>query len=270
MMATRVSGNASIVGAYIQAAIGKSVPVRTDPTMSNDGSFVFFRSPVALTPGALNEAPIEGQNGGLAQNFYEYHEGQVYLISDGRDTTGHGENSETEGQGFHSTPNLLGSDGLGGNVFFSTFDSLVPEDVDTQLDYYDARICSEGEPCVTPVLEPSLCGEGSCQRASGSSPGYGVPVSEMFNGEGNLAPPPPATPVVVKGKSAAQVRAEKLARALKACRKKHVKAKRVACEKRARKAYGAKKASTGGKADAGGKAGKKPTGKVVDGGGVGR
>ena len=53
--------SASIVGDYIQAGVGKSVPVRTDPTMSNDGSFVFFRSPVALTPGALSEAPIDGE-----------------------------------------------------------------------------------------------------------------------------------------------------------------------------------------------------------------
>ena len=262
------TGSASIVAAFIQAAVGKSVPARTDPTMSHDGSYVFFRSPVALTAGALNDVPIEGEFFGphpLAQNFYEYHEGQVYLISDGKDTSGHGQDSETGGQRVHSTPNLLGSDASGASVFFSTFDPLVPEDTDTQLDYYDARICSEGEPCVAPVLEPSLCGEGSCQRASGSSPGYGVPASETFSGDGNLTPT--AVPVV-----RVPSRTEKLAAALKACRRKRDKRKRVACEKRARKAYGAKKASAGKKSGKkkGGKKASRSGGRVGGERGVGR
>ena len=65
-----------------------SVPVRSDPTMSDDGAFVFFESPVALTPRALNDVPVG--EGKLAENVYEYHEGQVSLISDGKDTTPEG------------------------------------------------------------------------------------------------------------------------------------------------------------------------------------
>jgi DNA-binding beta-propeller fold protein YncE len=225
------SGGASIVGPY-QSAYSKSVPVRLDPTMSNDGAFVFFRSPVALTPGALNDVPVEN---GEAQNFYEYHEGQVYLISDGRDTAGDGDVAESGHVGAESTSNLLGTDASGSNVFFSTFDQLVPEDVDTELDYYDARICSEGDPCEAPVLEPTLCGEGSCQGAAGTAPGMATPASATFSGAGNLS-----VPSVEKKEPKVSSRAQKLEKALKACRAKRNKHKRLACEKQAKKRYSSK------------------------------
>jgi len=50
-------------------------------------------------------------------------------------------------------------------------------------------------------------------------------------------------PVGVTGCPKAKTRAQLLAAALKACHKKHNKARRQACERAARKAYGAKKAS---------------------------
>ncbi len=120
--------------------------------------------------------------------------------------------------------NLLGRNVSGANVFFSTFDRLTSEDIDTQLDYYDAHICSEGELCTVPVLEPSLCGEASCQSSSGAPQGYGVPASQTFSGEGNLTPTPSPPPPRVE--AAAEKRAKKLAKALKVCRKKHAKHKR--------------------------------------------
>jgi hypothetical protein len=48
------------------------------------------------------------------------------------------------------------------------------------------------------------------------------------------------TPVTVTGCPKAKTRAQLLAAALKACHKKHNKAKRAGCEKAARKAYGAR------------------------------
>ena len=62
---------------------------RRDPTMSHDGSYVFFQSPVGLTPQALDRVPAVGGYPGettYAENVYEWHAGHVYLISDGRDT----------------------------------------------------------------------------------------------------------------------------------------------------------------------------------------
>jgi hypothetical protein len=219
------TANASIVP--VISSIGGSAPVRADPTMSDDGSFVFFQSPVALTPGALNDVPV-GEK--LAQNVYSYHEGHVSLISDGKDTT-------TEGAIEKNTPvELLGSDTTGSNVFFTTFDRLVPEDGDTQRDIYDAHVCSaeaaQACPPPTPAPPPPCEGEACHGQAPGASLGQ-PPASESFTGPGNLTPPPPP-----KGRTAAQIRAEKLAKALKACRKKHNRHNRAVCEKHARKLYG--------------------------------
>jgi len=228
------TGNARIVPAS-QGASSTGEPLRTDPTMSDNGEYVFFQSPIALTAGALNDAPIlsEGTSPdeGLAQNIYEYHAGHVYLISDGRDTspTGGGIDSSQE------PVELEGSDATGANVFFSTFDQLVPEDTDTQRDYYDARVCSEGEPCTAPVSpEPAAaCGEESCQAAPAVAGGAGVaPGSEGFVGPGN---PPLVSPPVVKPPPLTA--AQKLAAALKACRKKTNARRRKACEAGARKRY---------------------------------
>jgi DNA-binding beta-propeller fold protein YncE len=159
---------------------------RRDQTMSHDGSYVFFESPVGLTPQALNEVQIATENGDptYAQNIYEWHAGHVYLISDGKDAT-------SVGRGGESTVKLLGTDAPGANVFFRTADSLVPEDTDTQLDYYDARICTASDPCVasgSPALPPCL-GEACHGTPAGTPLSPNVP-SATFNGEGNITPTP--------------------------------------------------------------------------------
>ena len=58
-------------------------------TVSADGAYVFFESTDGLTPQAFNQVII-GENNiegtkVYAENVYEYHDGNVYLISDGRD-----------------------------------------------------------------------------------------------------------------------------------------------------------------------------------------
>jgi hypothetical protein len=225
-----------------------SVPQRSDPTMSHDGSYVFFKSPVALTPQALNDVQVGTFEGEplYAQNVYEYHDGNVSLISDGKDVSA--------GAGFPPRGvELLGSDASGANVFFSTADQLVPQDTDTQLDIYDAHICSTGQPCIAPAPQPTPpCEAEACH---GTPPGQGTgqaPASESFIGPGNLTPPAPVRP---KPKTAAQIRAEKLAKALKACKKVKKKSKRAKCVKQARKQFGsakkakkAKRASNNGRA----------------------
>jgi len=228
------TGNAHIVPVS-QGASSTGEPLRTDPTMSGNGEYVFFQSPIALTAGALNDAPIPSEktspDEGLAQNIYEYHAGHVYLISDGRDTAPTGGGID----GTQDPVELEGSDATGANVFFSTFDQLVPEDTDTQRDFYDARVCSEGEPCTPPVSpEPAAaCGEESCQAAPAVAGGAGVaPGSEGFAGPGN---PPLVSPPVVK--PAPLTAAQKLSAALKACRKKTNARRRKACEAGARKRY---------------------------------
>jgi hypothetical protein len=174
--------NANIVAAWRYR--GRVGPPRPDPTMSNDGSYVFFESPVGLTPGALNEAPVEG--GGLAENVYEWHAGHVYLISDGHDVSG-----GTNNLGCLSSEGmvcLLGSDGTGANVFFTTADELVGQDTDTQVDVYDARICTASEPCVKAAPPVAACQGEACHGAPGGAPSLPGVGSVAFAGAGNLVP----------------------------------------------------------------------------------
>ncbi len=214
-------------------------------TMSDDGSYVFFQSPVGLTPGALNDVPVDAQ-GDLAQNVYEYHDGGVSLISDGRDTSAFAE-SDLLGSGV----SLIGTDASGADVFFSTVDPLVAQDTDTQLDVYDARI-GGGFPAPSASTE---CQGEACQGLPGVQSLLGGPSSATFSGPGNLAPPPPGP--VKKAQAKPLTRAQKLARALKACIKKSKRKQRRSCESRARKRFGAKaKAKKRGKATQGDRRGR--------------
>lgn len=149
---------------------------RRDPTMSHDGAYVFFQSPAALAPGALDFAELKKVEGKpiYGQNVYEYHDGHVYLISDGEDlAAGHGEGP------------LIGTDARGSNVFFKTFDPLVPSDTDGgQLDIYDARIGGGFPPPVAPVP----CEGDACRGAASATPQGPAPGSSSFEGPGNLRP----------------------------------------------------------------------------------
>jgi hypothetical protein len=189
------SGNANIVlvGEYNGKFVG---PVRSDPTMSNNGGYVFFESPNALTPGALDDVPTGGAHGELAANIYEWEAdgagacaqpaGCVSLLSDGKDVS-------EKTQDYQGPVVLLGSDAEGSNVFFWTNDSLVPEDTDTQRDIYDAHVCSETEPCHEPVSPPTVsCRGEACRGTPSSAPVLGVPAGTTLTGEGNLTQPAPA------------------------------------------------------------------------------
>lgn len=129
------------------------------------------------------------------------------------------------------------SSASGSDVFFVTADRLAPQDIGNEYDMYDAHVCSAAAPCPTSAPPPPPCTTAdSCKAAIAPQPGvFGAPASATFSGAGNV---PPAPPPVVKPKTAAQIRAEKLARALKACKKVKRKSKRLACGRQARKRYG--------------------------------
>ncbi|MGH2878776.1 MAG: hypothetical protein ACRDK4_04110 [Solirubrobacteraceae bacterium] len=192
------NGNGGTQSASIVAASWSMVstlgPARPDPTMSNDGEYIFFQSPVALTRGALNEVQvgIDRENAPVyAQNIYEWRaqgvtgceqpEGCVALISDGRDTNVNNTLSAVE---------LRGSDATGSNVFFTTADPLVPADTDTQRDFYDARICTAQSPCIKPppLATPPCQGEGCHGDPAAIPPIPDIP-SLTFEGQGNLVQP---------------------------------------------------------------------------------
>jgi hypothetical protein len=195
------SGYARIVPA--EAGVRRAGAARSDPSMSNDGSFVFFQSPVGLTPGALNDVQIGATERGpqYAENVYEYHEGHVYLISDGRDLNTSGSHTcevSPFGGSLLSAVCLIGVDGSGANVFFTTGDRLVAGDTDTQVDYYDARICTAGDPCVGSVAPQVSCQGEACHGTPAGAPSAPGAGSAVFSGPGNLAPPATA---VVKAKA---------------------------------------------------------------------
>jgi hypothetical protein len=216
-------------------------------SISGDGSIVFFQSPVGLIPGAPNDVSVNGrfESSDLAQNIYEWEtqgkggceqpSGCIHLITDGHDTT---EGHSGGLLGTSSSVELLGTDPSGANVFFTTADPLVKQDTDTELDIYDARVHG-GFPA--PVA-PEICQGDACRPPPAEPPSLGQLGSLAFTGAGNPLLQPPKPPPA-RAKTAAQLRAEQLARALRACHKLHGHKKRTACERTARRRYGPKKAA---------------------------
>ncbi|MGA8364245.1 MAG: hypothetical protein WB709_06965 [Solirubrobacteraceae bacterium] len=130
--------------------------------------------------------------------------------------------------------------GTGGDVFFTTKESLVGKDVDTALDLYDAHECTADSPCARPGSSVGEeCGSAtSCRPAPLAQPPiFGSPSSATFSGAGNVVSgmlgktKPKSAPV------------DKFKKALQACKKKRVRSRRVACERNARKRYGPVKLS---------------------------
>jgi hypothetical protein len=124
----------------------------------------------------------------------------------------------------------------GGDVFFMTTSRLAPQDIESTYAVYDAHECTSQSPCIP--QSASVSGEcvtaEACRAAPVPEPSiYGAPSSATFSGQGNV---PASSPVVKATKAKVLTRAQKLAAALKACRKKvrHVKQ----CEKAARAKYG--------------------------------
>jgi hypothetical protein len=189
--------------------------------VSEDGNRVFFDTREPLVPqdtnGKLDVYEWEreqpgGGSGCPAQTPARASGGCVFLLSGG----------------LGAAPSLfIDADAKGENVFFETHDRLVPGDRNENLKLYDARV-GGGFP------ESSQACEGTgCQGVPPASPGFATPSSATFAGSANHSPQPPA-----KGKTGAQIKAEKLARALRACRVKRSRHRRMLCEAQARRRYG--------------------------------
>ncbi|MGH2903803.1 MAG: hypothetical protein ACRDK7_09515 [Solirubrobacteraceae bacterium] len=198
--------------------------------MSNDGQYVFFESSDGLTQLAINDPS------NTYKNVYEYHDGNVYLISDGQDRSLVHTYEE-------SAVRLVGTDSSGKDVFFTTSDPLVPRDTDTGQDVYDARV--DGG---FPSPATTECEGDGCQGTLSTPPSLPVGGSALQPGGGNLTPPP--SQPAVKPTPKRLTRAQKRAKALRACAKKPKK-RRAACRKRAKRKYGhsskAKKSNRRGK-----------------------
>jgi len=181
--------------------------------LAEDGA-LFFDSSDALVPHTS-----DGR-----ENVYEYENGHVYAISD-------------VAGGYKSF--FMDASPNGENVFIASADQMLSEDTSNNVAVWDARV-DGGFPVKAP---PPPCNNGDeCKPPPTPQPtSFGPTPSATFSGPGNVVPSVTAT-VVAKVKSAAELRAEKLAKALKACKKDKSKKKRVGCEKSAHKRYGAKAA----------------------------
>jgi hypothetical protein len=177
--------------------------------VSNDGAYVVFESRDGLTPGALN-----GVNG--AENVYEYHDGNVYLVSDGQDTT----LAQRLRESFGSSVLLYGMSPSGDDIFFRSGDQLVPQALGTGTAIYDARI-GGGFPAPVSLL-PTCTGD-ACQGALSSAPVLLSPGSE-FQAGGNQ--PLAASEVAPAVKAKARSKPAK-------CKKGYVK-KKTRCVKKAK------------------------------------
>jgi DNA-binding beta-propeller fold protein YncE len=218
--------------------------------LSNQGR-LFFNSADALVPLAqptrtekVEEHPLEVG----VENVYEYEPAGLGACDQGGGCVG----LISSGASPHESAFLDASES-GNDVFFLTSQSLVPQDVDTNYDVYDAHVCEPSAPCPnasTPVPPPCE-GEG-CQGVASPEP-QGSPATgtEINLGSSNLTPKTGVLSLVegkpATGSSKPPTRAQKLAKAIKSCRTKYKKqkSKRLACEKQAKKKYGpaAKKAS---------------------------
>jgi hypothetical protein len=202
----------------------------------SDSGRLFFNSSDALSPQDVNgtedvyefEPPGIGTCTSVAASYSERSGGCVALISSG---------TSREESAF------LDASEDGSSVFFLTLAKLAKQDFDRAADIYDARECTGASPCLSEPVEaaPPCVTEASCKAAPTPQPEiFGAPPSATFSGLGNIAPPAPVTKPKPKAKT--PTRAQKLTKALEACRGRyrHAKKKRAACERQSRKLYAAK------------------------------
>jgi hypothetical protein len=189
---SRAQGGLATEGGEYPATIsypnytGNLNPADQPTSISDDGAYVVFQSEAGLTPQAA-----VGHN-----NVYEYHDGQVSLISDGQD--------RSVGQGGFPSTRLVGVDGSGEDIFFTTADRLVPQDGDTQEDVYDARVKGG----FLPPLGPAACEGSACQGPFAPSPQSAAGGGSASQPAGEQVLEPPVKPLT-KAKAKRKVRKAK-------------------------------------------------------------
>jgi DNA-binding beta-propeller fold protein YncE len=208
---------------------------------------LFFDSADALS--------LQDTNNGF-EDVYEYEPsglagcvakpGCISLISSGQEET---------------NSSFVNATSSGSDVFFVTRSPLLPEDQDGLVDLYDARV--DGVSLRSPGSETCVS-NAECRGAIPTPPRLPSPFDDAPSGSGNVlqsatAPSQLAPPATTPPKPL--TRAQKLAKAIKACQKQK-KQKRAECIARARKQYGVKtKAKQGHRAAATKSAGVRGRGK---------
>jgi Fibronectin type III domain len=208
-------------GSHLPASINSTFARRL---ISEDGTRIFFES----------SQPLVSSDTNGVQDVYEWEQegsgscavlrpptpsrpsgGCVFLLSGG------------ESGGFSY---LIDASVTGDDVFIAHRGQLGGVGpADSKMHLYDVRV-DGGFP-----QSSTACTGTGCQGVPPAPPSFATPSSATFFGAGNFSPATPAKP---KAKTVAQVRAEHLAKALEACRRKRDRHKRALCEHRAQKRYG--------------------------------
>jgi hypothetical protein len=222
---------AGSIGGWREVQSGRA---NYQPRNLSDSGRLFFESPDALVAQDTNGLedlyqyePVKSSEEGPSSNdcssvspvFSERSSGCVSVLSSGT--------SSAESTFYDASEN-------GDDAFFLTASKLAGGDYDKSFDVYDAHACTSQAPCHSEPVHPPPCESGdSCKPAPTPQPQiFGTPPSATFSGAGNVTTPPNHT---VKPRSL--TRAQKLARALRACKKKHKQRRRATCEHNARSQY---------------------------------
>jgi hypothetical protein len=177
---------------FTPIAYGEKIPSTHGPrtAMTDDGQSVVFTTADALVPSDTN-GTIDA---------YLWHDGRISLISSGKPSADGGV-SATASDPFGVT---IGGIQVfitpsGRDVYFTTFAQLTPNDVDTQLDIYDARIDGGFD-----VVPPAGCAGDACQGGRSIPPPAPSPDSSSATAQGSA---PQVTPSFsVKSLTASQMR----------------------------------------------------------------
>jgi hypothetical protein len=209
----------------------------SDRTISENGETVAFVTAAQLqstdvasggNKSCNNESPADGGAGCEVYVWHQCGERPVCPDGDAGEVTMISEGQNPEGTVY------VGMSATGSDIFFQTRTQLVVQDTDELGDIYDARI-DGGFPA--PAPEPS-CSEEACQGNQSPPPTFSVPATIGFTGDGNQTAPPFSEPGVTG--RAPKTDVQRLAEALKLCRRDKSKHKRRTCEKVARKKYAPK------------------------------
>jgi hypothetical protein len=221
LYATEVDGDSNF-----EEGVDREAGMVEEHGVSSDGSRIFFDTADPLVPQDGNTGSRTHKKGSNrleviqdGRDVYEWENGTVYLISTGKSSR----NSY-----------FLDSSENGSDVFFATEEGLVAGDTDGAYDVYDARIPHPGDNQSAAAVP---CEGSVCQGPPRVPAPLSAPASSTFSGLGNIAPV--ASIPVAKAKAKSLTSAQKLAAALKACRK-QPKKKRAKCESQVRKKYAPK------------------------------
>jgi hypothetical protein len=184
--------------------------------LAADGNRVFFDTAQPLVSNAPRrvESVYEWERNG--EGSCRQASGCTYLLS----------GTESTSESFFSDASESGND-----VFFTSRSDLTPEDRGENVVLYDARVGGGFS------HNSQACTGTGCQGVPPALPAFATPPSATFEGIGNY-PPPSTVTRMARRKTAAELKAERLSKALKICRAKRNKRKRALCEKEARKRYG--------------------------------